>query len=63
MTVIDLTIMETLAHRGEIKESELKENPIVIWREDIDSDFNYEPFLVDNEFANRVDIVKTSLNM
>ena len=60
MTVFDLTIMPTLFHRGLISEEELKNNPVLIWREDIESDFNYTPLLVDNEFMHRVDRVITA---
>ena len=57
MTVIDLTIVPTLVHRGELPESAL-EDPILFWREGIESDFEYQPILVDNEFMHRVDRVR-----
>jgi len=55
MTVIDPTIMRTLVHRDEIPIRKYEEDPILIWREDVSSDFRYEPMLVDNEFFYRVD--------
>jgi hypothetical protein len=55
MTVVDLTIMPTLFFRGMVSEKEWLENPVVIWREDIESPLKYQPLLVDNEFMYRVD--------
>ena len=55
MTVFDLTIIPTLLHMGLISEKEFKDNPVLTWREDLESEFNYIPLLVDNEFMHRVD--------
>ncbi|EKF74514.1 hypothetical protein A11A3_07805 [Alcanivorax hongdengensis A-11-3] len=57
MTVIDLSIIPTLVHRGELPESALAD-PILFWREGIESDFEFQPILVDNEFMHRVDRVR-----
>jgi len=35
--------------------SAFQEDPILVWREDVPSDFDFEPILVDNNFFYRVD--------
>ena len=60
MTVIDLSIIPTLVHRGELPESALEE-PILFWHEGKESNFEYQPILVDNEFMHRVDRVRYML--
>ena len=58
MSVIDLTIMATLAHRGLISVEDAKNSPVVLWKENCSSALTYHPLLVDNEFLHRVDRVK-----
>jgi hypothetical protein len=60
MTVIDLSIIPTLVHRGELPESALAD-PILFWHEGMDSDFEYQPILVDNGFMYKVDRVRYSV--
>ncbi|MBB3103291.1 hypothetical protein [Azomonas macrocytogenes] len=55
MTVIDPTLLGTLERRGLLKATDYSANGVLIWREDTPSDFVYEPILVDNDFAFRVD--------
>lgn len=54
MTVIDLTVLPTLSKKKLFK-LKSKSNGILIWREDVKSNFYYEPLLVDNKFMHRVD--------
>lgn len=56
MSVFDLTIIPTLIEKGLINPSEI-EKSILIWHENMESDFHYEPLLVDNDFMHRVDKV------
>ena len=57
MTVFDLTIIPTLVHRGILPKSALEKNPVLVWHDEMKSDFSYQPLLVDNEFMHRVDQV------
>ncbi len=57
MTVIDLTIMRNLHIRGSISDADLKEKPVIIWRDDKPSALHYTPLLIDNDFLNKVDRV------
>ncbi|MFC1672650.1 hypothetical protein ACFL12_00720 [Pseudomonadota bacterium] len=59
MTVIDLTIIPTLVHRGLLPKSELDTGRVLIWRECDKSDYSYQPILVDNDFTQRVDETQT----
>jgi hypothetical protein len=63
MTVIDPTIMHTLHKKGVFEKPEYQGSPVLLWREDIESDFYYEPLLVDNEFVSRVDNVEQIVPM
>lgn len=52
MTVIDLTILSTLHARGILAASPSR---FLLWREEIPTDFVFEPILVDNAFFGRID--------
>jgi hypothetical protein len=52
MTVVDLTIISTLQARGAIFATPSK---FLLWREEIPTDFVFEPILVDNAFFGRID--------
>ncbi|ENZ78058.1 hypothetical protein OR214_02334 [Ralstonia pickettii OR214] len=54
MTVLDLTILASLRHRGQY---EGPSEGMLVWRENDPGDFLFEPLLVDNLFATRVDNV------
>jgi len=55
MTIVDLTIMASLLRLGWIDRSEYDRNPVVVGKAEQLTDFEYQPFLVDNDFAGRVD--------
>jgi len=59
MTVLDLSIMHTLHHRGLISDDELNHQPVLIWHPDQESRLAYKPILVDNQFHRRVDDFST----
>lgn len=54
MSVIDPTFLCTLAVRN-IDISPYGASPVLVWNENIPSDFRYEPILVDNDFYSKVD--------
>jgi hypothetical protein len=53
MTVIDLTVLTTLRRKG--IDISTPKGSVLVWRESDKSDFRFEPLLVDNLFATRVD--------
>lgn len=55
MTIVDLTIMASLLRIGWIEQSEYDRNPVVVGKAAQLAEFEYKPFLVDNDFAARVD--------
>ncbi len=55
MTVIDPTLLGDLEQRGLLKASDYSANGILVWRDEQPGDFRYEPLLVDNDFAWRID--------
>ena len=55
MTVYDLSIIPTLRAKGHNIDSEV--DPLIVWRQGDKSDFIYKPLVVDNEFADKVDII------
>lgn len=55
MTIIDLTLMASLLRLKWVSESEYKEMPVVIGKPDELADFEYTPYLVDNDFVSRVE--------
>ncbi len=54
MTIFDLTIIPTLVAKGMLNLNEAKKT-VLVWRENNPSDFYFEPFLIDNDFIDRVD--------
>jgi hypothetical protein len=54
MTVLDLTILASLRHRGQY---EGHSEGMLVWKANDPGDFLFEPLLVDNLFATRVDNV------
>jgi len=52
MTVLDLTILASLRHRGQYVGTD---KGALVWKESNPGDFHFEPLLVDNMFATRVD--------
>jgi len=56
MTVVDLTVLSTLARWKKYPEPATKRSPVLIWREGQRSDFLYEPLLADNGFVQCIDI-------
>jgi hypothetical protein len=58
MTVIDLTILSSLALMGKYPTFNGKATPVLIWLEDNPGDFHFEPILVDNNFFTKVDTGK-----
>ena len=55
MTIIDLTLMASLLRLNWVSESEYRKIPVIIGKPDELSDFEYTPYLVDNDFVARVD--------
>jgi hypothetical protein len=55
MTIIDLTLMASLLRLNRFTEPEYRKMPVVIGKPDELADFEYTPFLVDNDFVARVD--------
>jgi hypothetical protein len=55
MTVVDPTIISTLARWGKYPETKAKQCPTIIWREDSNSDFCYKPLLIDNTLFALID--------
>jgi hypothetical protein len=55
MTVVDLSLLSTLAAMGLTDSLSPSADQVLIWREDSVSDFEYEPLLVDNEFFLKVE--------
>lgn len=54
MTVFDLTVVSSLRAMGKLSENKLKPE-VLVWSDDITSDFRYEPILTDNDFFSKVD--------
>lgn len=52
-TVLDLTLLTSMVDRAGFDPS--NERQPLLWRPDIESDFVYEPLLVDAEFMHRID--------
>ncbi|WP_439892840.1 hypothetical protein ACS7SF_23210 (plasmid) [Ralstonia sp. 25C] len=52
MTILDLTILASLRHHGRY---DGESDRMLVWKENEPSDFHFEPLLVDNLFATRVD--------
>ncbi|WP_121627792.1 hypothetical protein [Poseidonibacter antarcticus] len=59
MSILDLTIMSTLKNKGLLNSSIDINNPSLIWKESLESDFYYEPLYIDNDFLEKVDSVKS----
>ena len=55
MTVVDLSILSTLPALGLSASIPQDGSSVLIWREDQQSDFIYEPLLVDNQFFSKVE--------
>lgn len=55
MTILDLTIMASLLRRETIGPADYRRQPVVFGRSDTLVDFEYHPYLVDNDFVARVD--------
>lgn len=55
MTVYDLSIIPTLRAKGHNIGSDV--DPLIVWRQGDKSDFIYKPLMVDNELADKVDII------
>ncbi|AIW22365.1 hypothetical protein F0267_01605 [Vibrio coralliilyticus] len=55
MTVYDLSIIPTLRAKGHNIGSDASQ--LIVWRQEDKSDFIYKPLLVDDDFANKVDII------
>lgn len=54
MSVIDLTALSTLTKLG-FFDPPSPDNKVLVWNEELSSEFDYEPLLVDNNFFNRVE--------
>ncbi|WP_312165390.1 hypothetical protein [Massilia timonae] len=52
LTVVDLTIVPTLVRQGQLPSGTA---PVLYWRHDTASDYEFEPVLVDNLFFERID--------
>lgn len=52
MTVLDLTVLASLRHQGRY---DGERDGMLVWKESEPGDFFFEPLLVDNLFATRVD--------
>lgn len=55
MTIVDLTIMASLLRLGWIDRKHYKQSPVVVGKAAQLADFEYQPLLVDNDFARRID--------
>lgn len=55
MTVVDLSILSTLAAMGLTSGLPRGAGRVVFWRDDSVSEFEYEPLLVDNDFFSKVE--------
>lgn len=55
MTVIDLSILSTLHSLGLTDSEPPAGNRVMLWRDEVRSDFKYEPLLVDNDFYSKVE--------
>lgn len=55
MTIVDLTVMASLLRLGWLGMKEYERAPVIVGRAETLMDFQYIPYLVDNDFALRVD--------
>ena len=55
MTVLDLTILSTLFARGLTEVEAALDKRVLVWSPETQSDYRFEPLLVDNDFFLKVD--------